>query len=419
MKRLFALIIVLAAAGVSFGVDVDFKLTDNGDGTGTLSWTINKPDTEIVGMALNVDCIEGQIGSVQIDSYFDVFPDAAHSDPTLYDGALSPNQLGSPIAPQAFPGTTTLPNSSFCISVAHLEGETDGTGIILGSGTSVSGEIDINAIRGGIVDQNGDAMTTNLPFQFGTGCGCFPCGHPDYGEWVSVGMPESWCNEYQCEGDSDGLTEGSPFTGYYRVGVNDLNLLVWGWKDTNYVDPATDPWIAADFDHAEEGSPFTGFYRVGVNDLNILIANWKDDTNVTGECLDDRLIILSLQSSAEEIECFPAEHPDYNTWMEVGRPESWCNEYQCEGDADGGVEGCPFGGFYHVGVNDLNLLINGWKQTHYSDPATHPWIAADFDHKVEGSPFTGYYRVGVNDLNILTANWKDDYDLEGDCLEIN
>ncbi|AQT67069.1 hypothetical protein STSP2_00209 [Anaerohalosphaera lusitana] len=287
MKKLAMCLVVLAMAVPTFAADVDFAFTDNGDGTGTLSWTINAPDTEIVGMGLNVDATTGTVDAVAVDSFFDVFIDAAYSDPTLYDGATAPGQLGTPVALQGSAGTTTLPNASFAISVGHLEGTTDGAGIVLTSGAGAEGQLDVNATRGGVVDQNGDALTTNLPIAFSIAQpGGFPVDHPDYDEWVAVGSPESWVTDYQCEGDADGAREGSPFTGYYQVGVEDLNILIAGWKDTDYVDPATDPWIAADFDHAEEGSPFTGYYRVGVEDLNILISNWKDDTNLTGTCLD-------------------------------------------------------------------------------------------------------------------------------------
>ena len=142
--------------------------------------------------------------------------------------------------------------------------------------------------RGGIVNIGGTAPSgVVMPAPTAVVCvtDCY-AGQPDWDEYVAMGMPKSWCNTRQCEGDADGLQEGSPFTGYWWVGVLDLNILISGWKNQVYVDPDTNPWIAADFDHAQEGSPFTGYWRVGVLDLNILIGNWKDDADILADCLD-------------------------------------------------------------------------------------------------------------------------------------
>ena len=111
--------------------------------------------------------------------------------------------------------------------------------------------------------------------------------------------------------------------------------------------------------------------------------------------------------------------PDYDEWVAVGRPESWCNPRQCEGDASGGWESNPFTGeSWWVGVDDLGCLIAGWKQQKYTNPQECWWIAADFSHSAEVNPFTGEsWRVGVDDLNILVANWKWDRNIKGDCLE--
>lgn len=109
---------------------------------------------------------------------------------------------------------------------------------------------------------------------------CFDSAHPDYDEWVAVGKPDSWCYKYQCYGDADGKRNGSPFTGYSRVRVEDLNVLIAGWEDPVYVDEETHPWIAADFDRKLNGSPFTGYSRIRVEDLNVLVTNWESDAGI-------------------------------------------------------------------------------------------------------------------------------------------
>jgi len=118
------------------------------------------------------------------------------------------------------------------------------------------------------------------------------------------------------------------------------------------------------------------------------------------------------------IECLPTTHPDYNTWVNVGKPECWCIKTQCHGDADGLKEGSTKTGFWRVHFRDLNTLLAGWNT---KEPTMGPGIStvtftdgigsvagicADFAHDVEGSTKTGFFRVHFNDLNILIANWN-------------
>jgi hypothetical protein len=121
---------------------------------------------------------------------------------------------------------------------------------------------------------------------------CYPEEMADYGEWKAVGEPPSWCYLRQCRGDADNDLEGSPFTGYYYVGINDLTAMINAWK---VLEPPNGPGVtidqlAADFSHSQEGSPFTGYYRVGIADLTILINNWKvleppNGPGTPGDCL--------------------------------------------------------------------------------------------------------------------------------------
>jgi hypothetical protein len=122
--------------------------------------------------------------------------------------------------------------------------------------------------------------------------------------------------------------------------------------------------------------------------------------------------------------CFPSSHPDYDEWIAVGSPLSWCGERQCRGDADNDREGSNFFGWMYVGGNDLAALIDAWKVL---DPPKGPGITidqlrADFSHSREGSDFFGWMRVGGQDLNLLIANWKVLEDPKGpgtppDCLD--
>ena len=109
-------------------------------------------------------------------------------------------------------------------------------------------------------------------------------GMADYTTWDDVGKPLCWCYPRQCFGDADGLLEGNTKIGFFYVGFNDLNVLVSAWK---VLEPAVAPipsgpgitsvagGACADFDHLTEGNTKIGFFRVGFNDLNLLVANWK------------------------------------------------------------------------------------------------------------------------------------------------
>ena len=99
-------------------------------------------------------------------------------------------------------------------------------------------------------------------------------------------------------------------------------------------------------------------------------------------------------------DCYQWSIPgDYEEAVAVGCPDSWCYQYQCRGDADGQNE--PIGkGFFAVGFNDIDILLEGFNAPYGGDPLIDPWIAADFDHRAEPIG-KGFFRVGFNDINIL------------------
>lgn len=113
--------------------------------------------------------------------------------------------------------------------------------------------------------------------------------------------------------------------------------------------------------------------------------------------------------AAGEVDCLPSDHPDYATWVAMGKPECWCYQTQCHGDADGEQEGSFITGFFRVHFNDLDLLINAWnvkEPTKGPGLAGQPGICADFDHQQEGSFITGFFRVHFLDLDLLINNWS-------------
>ncbi len=119
--------------------------------------------------------------------------------------------------------------------------------------------------------------------------------------------------------------------------------------------------------------------------------------------------------SLSEEECFAPDHPDYAEWVAAGKPICWCYPKQCHGDVDCQVEGGGKVPLRYVGVNDLNLLIAAWKTeeppegpglANITDSNGNPAICADFSHGAEGGGKVPLYRVYVDDLNILVAGWR-------------
>jgi alpha-tubulin suppressor-like RCC1 family protein len=100
---------------------------------------------------------------------------------------------------------------------------------------------------------------------------------------------------------------------------------------------------------------------------------------------------------------------DYAEWVEVGRPNCWMWDYQCDGDADGINSGVPF--YYRVYTGDMALIIANWMKK-AGDQTLN--ACADIDHISSGAPF--YYRVYTGDVAKVIANWrKKDGDLPGNC----
>jgi len=98
--------------------------------------------------------------------------------------------------------------------------------------------------------------------------------------------------------------------------------------------------------------------------------------------------------------CFPECHPDYDEWVTVGMPDSWCYPRQCRGDASGSYQ------YNHLWVSSEDLLDYVYPNWKVKEPPFGPGVgpsglAADFDHRAAGSPYTGYYRVNPRDVNIL------------------
>ena len=97
-------------------------------------------------------------------------------------------------------------------------------------------------------------------------------------------------------------------------------------------------------------------------------------------------------------ECVKADAPFYAEWVGAGKnwdkPDCWCYEYNCRGDADGVKIG-----LFRINSTDLGLFADAYNKGDLKmDPVR---ICSDFDHiKV------GLFRVNSADLGIFATNYN-------------
>jgi len=88
-------------------------------------------------------------------------------------------------------------------------------------------------------------------------------------------------------------------------------------------------------------------------------------------------------------ECVKSTAPFYQVWVDFGKPDCWCFQRNCRGDADGLKQFS-----YWVFTNDLTILKSAFSKQDVD--LTGNKICADFDRTKQFS-----YRVFTNDLTIL------------------
>jgi hypothetical protein len=301
MKK--ALVIMLAMA---FAAPLYADITFSSTTASQLDWV---SDTPIVAMGLDVDA-DGTVDAVAVDSFFDIYMDAAHDMEETTPGSYTYG-AGIATAEQDVVGALALPATSFAISMGGLGGTvapldtapTSGS-ITMTASSGGTATICANSLRGSVVDNTGaavtiagDCATLVLPDD-----GCVIADSDRNAAWVLAGSPDCWCEERQCKGDADNFFEGTSKTGYYAVGAEDLKVLAAGWgildgSLATVVEPDTGREAGcANFNNnvvgtdgllgGKEGTSKTGYYQVGSLDLDILAANWGVlDPGVVGDCL--------------------------------------------------------------------------------------------------------------------------------------
>jgi len=306
MKKLGLVVAMLLVVAAPAWARVDITCTNAGKVV-TVNYTVVGDPNKVSGFGLDIT-VDSGAKIIDVSNYPLV---ATNGKYWVYPGSIDivdgeVNDVGSPVAdPNSAGALGGIGTSGITVEMGALYSPTGdsspnsppGTktgGLWTCSGTLLSFTVDKeccvtiteNATRGGVVptdpDQNPDV---NAPKFCIVGCfpnvgGTYPA---QYADWVTMGSPPCWCAKpygsgYQCDGDADGLTEGSLTK--WRVSLNDLNIIIANWKK-KITDPALNP--CGDIDHKYEGSLTK--WRVSLNDLNILIANWKKkDSALPGNC---------------------------------------------------------------------------------------------------------------------------------------
>ena len=197
------------------------------------------------------------------------------------------------------------------------------------------------------------------------------------------------------------------------IDVNDTTGEVDDWSDSNYtpVAPNDAPGAASSgFGTGtlvlEMGALYEEPNRPALSGTLILVKV-DDDCNVCveGESVRGNVVFTDATSVDPNAcgsivvvtDCFPIGHPDYAAWDEVGKPDCWCYEFQCRGDANGKTE---FAGAVRVLTVDLDILVSAYGQP--IEAMTSSMACADFDHAGE---FGNSVRVLTNDLAALIASY--------------
>jgi len=120
------------------------------------------------------------------------------------------------------------------------------------------------------------------------------------------------------------------------------------------------------------------------------------ETQYRGGVVDENGVTMSVTPNPLDVtlasaptECVKASAPFYAVWDQFSKPDCWCYQRNCHGDADGVKQFS-----YWVFTNDLTILKSAYSKQ--DQDLTGNMICADFDRTKQFS-----YRVFTQDLTIL------------------
>lgn len=235
MKKLIAIIAVVALAAPLYGATVDITALDAASGRLQIGMRAGPGDPNTpIGISFRVSLSDGaNIGpnpDPDVDDAYPVYIDAAHTIGSTY--TFEP-KTGSPLADIDGPGLADPNSSDFSVVVGRLDDPADRAAgfdnaelvtIQLFAGTSDTTTVTItaDALRGTIIGL-GSAVVLDVsypaPFTIFlpdfVSTDCFPASPSDvFDRWVAAGKPDCWCIPCQAAGDinDDGVITGGDVT---------------------------------------------------------------------------------------------------------------------------------------------------------------------------------------------------------------
>lgn len=175
MKKVLALLVVLALVAPAIAQEVVLSSVDNGDGTATIKMNVVSGGP-IVGFALNVETTAGTlVDPVTVDSFFDIFIDLAYDEETTGDGYTYAEGTNPVCKTTNTPGAYTVAQANtdgvpFAVCAGGLGGldpENLASGpaagdtidlMVLTADVEATAEITLNVPRGGIVAKDNAAL---------------------------------------------------------------------------------------------------------------------------------------------------------------------------------------------------------------------------------------------------------------------
>ncbi len=262
MKKLVCLLMVLGLVAPVMAGEITFTAVDNANGTFTLGYSSYNGDAP-VGIALvlsNNDSVDF-IDFTAVDSFFDIYIDAAHDLGAAYDPDTNG---GEAVANPNAAGALALPANPISLCMGELDAADAPAAGIIGTIAldMAKGDPDVDVtivtddLRGGVVDVMAAAMTVNSGNPI-TVTVTFPNDNPYAGTcWDNTQCAIQHLGDATCDG---------------RVNAPDLAKLKLSWLK-GFGNPAYN--CCANFNRTSS---------VNAPDLAILKLNWL--TGTTGPIL--------------------------------------------------------------------------------------------------------------------------------------
>lgn len=319
MRNILSIALVLALAASAFGATVYITIVDEGDCWARIDY--NSPDADVSAFGLDITVTGANIVDIN-EAYIFRYGacDGTNKGYGIFPGSFrdhivdpcNPNWNDAnytPIADSADKGALGgLGTAGVTIEMGALYedgNEPPRAGTLCGFKVSQNCTMSVtgNATRANVVlvDANQAVLDVSAANDAPVTCEveCYVWTgqtQAEYDYWVDSGSPECWCYPRQCHGDADGLKYGSPLSGYWYVGTDDIDIMSAGWlvkdptKGTGIVGQTYNgvPLVCADFMHDKEGSPLAGYWRVGTSDIDEMSKYWlvKEPTKGTGTPAD-------------------------------------------------------------------------------------------------------------------------------------